>query len=184
MSIVGEARNASEMVELARKLEWDVAIIDYTMPGRSGLELLKELKRSYPNRPVLVLSMHPEEVNGVSVLRAGAAGYISKETASEQLTGAIRKAVNGGRYISHALAELLAAALEPRSEKPLHESLSDREYRVMWMIASGRAINRIAKELSLSPNTISTYRARILKKLKLKDNAGLVRYALKYRLVE
>lgn len=184
MDLVGEAKNASEMLGLARKLEWDVAIIDYTMPGRSGIELLRELKRSYPTRPILVLSMHPEDVNAVSVLRSGAAGYVNKETASEELTTAIRKAASGGRYVSHAVAELLAADLESQSEKPLHESLSDREYRVMWMIASGHAINRIAKDLSLSPNTISTYRARILKKLKLKDNASLVRYAIKFRLIE
>jgi DNA-binding NarL/FixJ family response regulator len=184
MAVVGEAKNADETLELARSLEWDVLILDYSMPGGNGLVVLKEIKRSYPRRPVLVLSMHPEDSIAISVLRAGAAGYINKECASEELTVAIRKAVSGGKYVSTSLAEKLALELEDGTRARPHESLSDREYRVMWMIASGKSITHIAEELFLSPNTISTYRIRILKKLKLEHNADLVRYAIKHRLME
>ncbi len=182
--VVGEARNASETLELTRTLEWDVLILDYSMPGGNGLVVLKEIKRAYPRRPVLILSMHPEDSIAISVLRAGAAGYINKECASEELTVAIRKAVSGGKYVSASLAEKLALELEDGAQARPHESLSDREYRVMWMIASGKSITNIAEELFLSPNTISTYRVRILKKLKLEHNADLVRYAIKHRLME
>jgi DNA-binding NarL/FixJ family response regulator len=184
MTVVGEAKNADETLELARSLEWDVLILDYSMPGGNGLVVLKEIKRSYPRRPVLILSMHPEDSIAISVLRAGAAGYINKECASEELTVAIRKAVSGGKYVSTSLAEKLALELEDGTRARPHESLSDREYRVMWMIASGKSITHIAEELFLSPNTISTYRIRILKKLKLEHNADLVRYAIKHRLME
>jgi len=184
MAVVGEAKNADETLELARSLEWDVLILDYSMPGGNGLVVLKEIKRSYPRRPVLVLSMHPEDSIAISVLRAGAAGYINKECASEELTVAIRKAVSGGKYVSTSLAEKLALELEDGTRARPHESLSDREYRVMWMLASGKSITHIAEELFLSPNTISTYRIRILKKLKLEHNADLVRYAIKHRLME
>jgi len=184
MLVVGEAKNATETLDLARNLEWDVLILDYSMPGGNGLVVLKEIKRSYPRRPVLVLSMHPEDSIAISVLRAGAAGYINKECASEELTVAIRKAVSGGKYVSPSLAEKLALELEDGTRARPHESLSDREYRVMWMIASGKSITHIAEELFLSPNTISTYRIRILKKLKLEHNADLVRYAIKHRLME
>jgi two-component system invasion response regulator UvrY len=184
MVVVGEAKNASETLDLARTLDWDVAILDYSMPDGNGLNVLKEIKQSFPRRPVLILSMHPEDSIGVSVLRAGAAGYINKECASEELTVAIRKAVNGKKYVSASLAERLAVEIEAGSRGLPHESLSDREYRVMWLIASGKSITHIAEELSLSPNTVSTYRIRILKKLKLESNADLVRYAIKYRLVE
>jgi len=161
-----------------------VIILDYSMPGRSGLDLLKEIRQSYPQRQILVLSMHPEDSTAVSVLRAGAAGYISKECASEELTVAIRKAIGGKKYVSASLAERLALELEGGLEKLPHQALSDREYRVMWMIASGKSIKEIAGDLALSSNTISTYRARILKKLAVKNNAGLVRYALRHRLTE
>ena len=184
MVVVGEAKNVRETLDLARTRDWDVAVLDYSMPDGNGLNLLKEIKQSYPRRPVLILSMHPEESVGLSVLRAGAAGYISKECASEELTVAIRKAVNGKKYVSASLAERLAFEIEAGSQGFPHESLSDREYRVMWLIASGQSITHIAKALCLSPNTISTYRIRILKKLKLENNADLVRYAIKYRLME
>ena len=183
MVVVGEAKNGSETLELARKLEWDVAILDYSMPGQSGVELLREIKRLHPGRPVLVLTMLPEEVHAAQVFKAGGAGYINKESANEELTAAVRKVVNGGKYVSPAFAEKLASELAPDAQKPLHESLSDREYRVMWLLASGKPINQIAAEMFLSPSTISTYRARILKKLKLTDNAALVRYAVKQQLV-
>src|SRR5262245_3513229 len=184
LMVVGEAKNGNEALDLARKVEWDVAILDYSMPGKSGLDLLKEIKREHPQRPVLVLSMHPEDLHATRVLKAGGSGYVNKESASEELTAAIRKVVGGGKYVSPALAERLAFELAPGTQKPLHETLSDREYRVMWLLASGKQINQIAKEMFLSPNTVSTYRARILKKLNLTNNAQLVHYAVKNQLVQ
>lgn len=184
MVVAGEARDGNEALELARAVEWDLAILDYSMPGTSGLSLLNEIKREFPTRPVLILSMHPEDVNATRVLKAGGAGYITKESASHELASAIRKVANGGKYVSPSLAELLALEHAPDSQKPLHETLTDREYRVMWLLASGRQINQIAKELSLSPSTVSTYRGRILKKLKLTTNAEIVRYAISHRLAE
>ncbi len=184
MVVVGEAKNGSEVLELARTLDWDVAILDYSMPGLSGLELLSEMKREFPQRPVLILSMHPEELHARRVLKAGGAGYMNKESAGEELAAALRKVVNGGRYVSAALAEKLALELTPDAEKPPHETLSDREYRVMWLLASGKPINRIAKEMFLSPSTVSTYRVRILRKLGLASNAELVHYAVKHQLIE
>jgi two-component system, NarL family, invasion response regulator UvrY len=183
MDVVGEAKNGDEALELVRTLDWDVAVLDFSMPGRSGVELIKEIKRRYPGRPVLVLSMLPEEAHAAQVFKAGGSGYINKESAGEELTAAIRKVANGGKYVSVAFAEKLATDLTPDADKPLHESLSDREYRVMWLLASGKQINQIAAEMFLSPSTVSTYRARILKKLKLTDNAALVRYAVKQQLI-
>jgi len=184
LTVVGEAKNGNEALDMARKLEWDVAILDYSMPGKSGLDLLKEIKRDYPQRPVLILSMHPEDLHATRVLKAGGAGYVNKESVSDELTAAIRKVMGGGKYVSPALAERLAFELGPGTQKPLHETLSDREYRVMWLLASGKQINQIAKEMFLSPNTVSTYRARILKKLSLTNNAQLVHYAVKHQLVQ
>jgi DNA-binding NarL/FixJ family response regulator len=184
MQVVGEARNFGETLEAVRDLEWDVLILDYFMPGGNGLQVLKQIQTSHPKRPVLILSMHPEEAIAVSALRAGAAGYICKDSAAEELPVAIRKAVSGGKYVSTSLAEQLALELGEGSEGLPHESLSDREYRVMWLIASGKSIAHIAKELALSPNTVSTYRLRILKKLKVDNNADLVRYAVKHGLAE
>lgn len=184
MLVVGEAKNFGETLEVVRTLDWDVLILDYSMPGGNGLHVLKEIKHAYPAKPVLILSMHPEDAIAISALRAGAAGYINKECASEELTVAIRKAVSGKKYVSTSLAEKLALELEEGSEGLPHESLSDREYRVMWLIASGKSITNIAEELTLSPNTVSTYRIRILKKLKLENNSDLVRYAVKHGLVE
>jgi two-component system, NarL family, invasion response regulator UvrY len=183
MEVVGEAKNGDEALELVRKVDWDVAVLDFSMPGRSGVELIKEIKRRHPSRPVLVLSMLPEEAHAAQVFKAGGSGYINKESAGEELTAAIRKVANGGKYVSANFAEKLATDLAPDTEKPLHEFLSDREYRVMWLLASGKQINQIAAEMFLSPSTISTYRARILKKLKLTDNAALVRYAVKQQLI-
>jgi DNA-binding NarL/FixJ family response regulator len=184
LSVVGEAKNGIEFLELARKLEWDVAIMDFSMPGKSGLDLLKEIKREHPQRPVLVLSMYPEDVHATRVLKAGGAGYLNKASASEELTQALRKVVSGGKYVSPSLAEKIALDLAPDGQKPLHEELSDREYRVMWLLASGKQIKQVAREMFLSASTVSTYRSRILKKLKLSGNADLVRYAIKHQLVE
>ena len=184
MTVVGEAKDGHEALELGRKVEWDVAVLDYSMPGRSGVELVKEIKRQYPQRPILVLSMFPEELHATQSFKAGGAGYRHKETAGEELTNAIRKVVRGGRYVSPTLAEKLASELSPDAEKAAHEMLSDREYRVMWLLASGRSISQIAKEMFLSPSTISTYRTRILRKLGLGNNAQLVHYAVKHQIIE
>ena len=181
--VTGEAKNGNEAIELARKIDWDVAVLDFSMPGPSGLDLLSEIKREFPERPILVLSMHPEDVHATRVLKAGGSGYITKESASQELASAIRKVANGGKYVSQSLAEILALEVSPNSCKQLHETLSDREYRVMWLLASGRQINEIAKDMSIGPSTVSTYRSRILRKLKLGTNAELVRYAITHRLV-
>ncbi len=184
MVVVGEARNIVETLQLAGSTEWDVLVLDYSMPGGNGLLALKEIKQNFPRRQVLMLSMHPEDTIAISALRAGAAGYMNKECASDELTLAIRKAASGKKYVSPALAEKLALEIEEGSEGLPHESLSEREYRVMWMIAAGRSITQIADELFLSPNTVSTYRVRILRKLKVLTNADIVRYAVKHGLME
>jgi DNA-binding NarL/FixJ family response regulator len=183
MDVVGEAKDGLEALEMGRTLEWDVAVLDFSMPGRSGLELLKDFKREHPARPILVLSMFPEELHAIQVFKLGGAGYLNKETAGEQLTAAIRKVMQGGKYVSPALAERLAAELSRNGQRPLHETLSDREYRVMWLLASGKKVREIADEMHVSPSTISTHRTRILKKLRLANNAELVRYALEHSLV-
>jgi DNA-binding NarL/FixJ family response regulator len=180
---VGEAQNASEVFKLARDHDWDIILLDISMPGRSGLEVLKDLKQERPRVPILILTSHPEEQYAIRVLKAGAAGYLTKESAPEQLIEGIKKAVGGGRYVSPNLAELLAASIGIDQEKPPHENLSDREYRVLCMIGSGKTVGEIARELSLSVKTVSTYRARILEKMGMKTNAELTRYALKNGLV-
>jgi len=183
LSVIGEATNGSDFLELARKTEWDVALMDFTMPGRSGLDLLSDLKREFPDRPVLVLSIHSEQLHATSALKAGASGYITKESAPQELAEAIRKVSQGGRYVSPQLGELLATEIASGAQRSPHETLSDREYRVMWMLASGKQINAIAREMTLSPSTVSTYRTRILKKLRVKNNAELVHYAVRHQLV-
>jgi len=180
----GEARNAQEALNRVWKEKWDVVILDITMPGRNGLEVLKEIKRSRPKLPVLVLSMHPEDQFAVRLLKAGAAGYLTKESAGEEIVGAIIKVTSGGRYISPSLAERMASYLDMDVRKAPHERLSDREFLVLRMIASGKAVSQIAKELSLSVATVSTYRARILEKMDLKNNAQLTHYAIQKSLVE
>lgn len=180
---VGEAENAGEVLRLAREQDWDIILLDINMPGRSGLEILKELKRERPRVPVLILTSHPEEQYAIRVLKSGAAGYMTKENAADRLIEGIKKAVGGGRYISPNLAELLAANVEGDGDKPPHESLSDREYHVLCLIASGKTVGEIAVELSLSVKTVSTYRTRILEKMGMKTNAELTHYALKNGLV-
>ena len=182
--VVGEARDGDEALAMAHSVEWDVAVLDYSMPGRGGVDLLAAVKHDYPDRPVLILSIYPEDPHGMRALKAGAAGYITKESAGEELTAAVKKVVGGGRYVSASLAEKLAARLTPEQDRPPHERLSDREYRVMWLLASGRSLQQIAEEMHLSPSTVSTYRGRILKKLNLASNVDLVHYAMKHRLIE
>jgi len=184
LNVVGEARDGHEVIEISKRVEWDVAVLDYNMPGRTGLELVKELKQRHPGRPVLILSMYPEERYALRALKAGAAGYITKESASGELVNAIRKVAKGGRYVSATLGERLAQELAGDSERPVHERLSDREYQIMWMIASGKTVGEVAQQLFLSPNTISTYRARILRKMNMKSNAELMHYAIAQHLVD
>ena len=180
----GEARNAQEALNLVWKENWDVVILDITMPGRSGLEVLREIRKAKPKLPVLVLSMHPENQFAVRVLKRGAAGYMTKESAANELVGAIKKVLAGGRYVSTSLAEKLATYLASDTQKPPQELLSDREFQVLRLIASGKIVSEIAKELSLSVKTISTYRTRILEKMGLRNNAELMHYAMQQGLVE
>lgn len=183
-AVFGEACNAQEAFASVVREQWDVAVLDVTLPGRSGLEVLKEMKRLRPKMPVLVLSMHPEDQFAVRMLKTGAAGYLTKESAGEELVGAIEKVVGGGRYISSSLAERMASYLDVDVQKAPHERLSDREFLILRMIASGKAVSQIGKELSLSVKTISTYRARLLEKMDMKNNAELTHYAVQKGLVE
>ncbi|NDQ58697.1 MAG: response regulator transcription factor [Acidipila sp.] len=174
----GEASDARQALEQLREKEWDVALLDITLPGKGGLDLLKELKTGWPKLPVLVLSGHSEDQFAIRMLKAGAGGYLTKESAPEELAKAIRKIMAGGRYVSPALAEKLALRLGKDFTGTPHETLSDREYEVMSRIALGKTVTEIAEELSLSAKTISTYRARILEKLGVKNSAEIVQYAI------
>jgi DNA-binding NarL/FixJ family response regulator len=180
----GEAANSQQALERVWKEHWDIVILDLTMPGRSGLEVLKETKRAHPTLPVLILSMHPEDQFAVRLLKAGAAGYMTKESAPEELVGAVRKAIAGGRYVSPALAEKMASLLVNNAPAAPHENLSDREFLILRLIASGKSVSVIAHELSLSVKTISTYRSRLLVKMGMINNAQLVHYAFQNNLVE
>ena len=183
VTVVGEARDGQEVMDLCGRVAWDVAVLDYQMPGKNGLELVKELRHRFPGRSVLILSMYPEDTYAVRALKAGASGYLTKESAPEDLVAAIRKVAAGGKYITPALGERLALDLEDTRGTPTHEILSDREYQIMWMIVSGKALTQIGQELGLSPNTVSTYRARILRKMEMKSNAELLHYAIRHHLV-
>ena len=180
----GEASNAREALDRIRKENWDTVVLDITMPGRSGLEALKEIKEARPKLPVLVLSMHPEDQFAVRVLKSGASGYMTKESAPEELVGAVKKVLGGGRYVSSALAEKMASYLAIDTPKPPHERLSDREFVVLRMIASGKTVSRIAAELSLSVKTVSTYRARVLERMNLDSNSAMTYYAVQNGLIE
>jgi len=181
--VTGEASRGREVVEKVAEDDYDVVLLDITMPDKSGLEVLEELKRLRPKLPVLILSMHPEEQYAIRALRAGASGYVTKEGVPDELITAIRKVSVGGKYISPSLAEKLAVYLEAGAKKPLHQALSDREYQVMCMIASGKTVKEISEELFLSVKTVSTYRSRVLQKMKMKNNAQLTHYCAQNRLV-
>jgi two-component system invasion response regulator UvrY len=183
-AIYGEAGNAQQVLAEVQRYEWDLVILDITMPGRSGLDLLRDLKQLRPDLPVLVLSMHPEDQYAKRVLKAGAAGYMNKETAPKELVKAVGKVLSGGRYVSAALAEKLASDLSADTERLSHERLSDREFEVLRMIASGKTISQIAEELHLSVTTVSTHRARILEKMGMANNAELMRYAMRNALID
>ncbi|MGE3153597.1 MAG: response regulator [Nitrospiraceae bacterium] len=184
-AVIEEASSAPELLQLASRHTWDMVVLDLTMPGRSGLDALHELKELCPTTPVLVLSMHPEDQFALRVLRAGAAGYLTKESVPDELVQAVRRILGGGRYIRPSIAELLAAQIQDGDEdRPPHHKLSDREFQVLNLIARGKTVTDIAEELCLSVKTISTYRSRILEKLKLKTTADLTRYAIVHCLAE
>ncbi len=184
MKVLGEAQNSREVLNFVRKEHWDVVVLDITMPGRDGLDVLKELKKKRPRLPVLILSIHPEEQYGVRALKAGASGYLTKESAPDRLVSAIRKILERGKYVSPGLAEKLAFDVEKDPQKLPHERLSDREYQVLGMIASGKTVGQIGGELSLSVKTISTYRSRILSKMGMKTNAELTHYVIRNKIIE
>jgi len=182
--VFGEAQTAQETFELAQREDWNVIILDISMPGRSGLDILDDLRRSRPKIPVLLLTMHPEQQFARRALKAGAAGYLTKDSVPEELKEAIKRISTGGRYVSATLAETLAVDLGRGADLPIHELLSDREFQVLRMIASGKTVKEVADELSLSVKTVSTYRSRILEKTGLKTTADLIRYALQTQLVD
>jgi two-component system, NarL family, invasion response regulator UvrY len=183
MTVADEAGTGQETIKKVVKNDYDVILLDISMPGRNGLDILRELKNKKPKIPVLILSIYPEDQYAVRVLKLGAAGYLTKESVPEELINAIRKVANGRKYISASLAEKLASDLELNTDKPPHENLSDREYQVLCLLASGKRLKDIADTLDLSIKTISTYRTRILEKMKMDNNAELIRYALQNNLV-
>lgn len=181
---IDEAGNADEALGKVLKHEYGLVILDISMPGRSGLEVLRDLKYQRPTMPVLVLSVHPEDQMGIRLLKAGASGYLNKDSAPDDLIKAVGKVLEGGRYISPTLAERLVLDIQTDSGKPPHEILSDREYEVLCAIARGKAVSEIARDLSLSVKTVSTYRTRILEKMQMKTNAELTHYAVRQGLVD
>lgn len=184
MVLADEASSGQEALNKILNNDYDVVLLDITMPDRSGLDILKESKSQKPELPVLILSIHPEEQYAMRVLKAGASGYLTKESAPDELIAAIRKVVIGGKYVSSSLAEKLALYLEAAVEKPLHQTLSDREYQVMCMIASGKKVKEIAEELLVGIKTVNTYRYRTLQKMMMKSNAELTRYAIENQLLD
>ncbi len=179
----GEAKDGGEALALAREKKWDMVILDISMPGISGLDVLKELKSVKPKLPVLVLSMHPESQYAVRVIKSGASGYITKDTLSAEILHAMKKISGGGKYVSESLAEKLASHLGEEEQLP-HERLTDREFEIFVLLASGKTVSEIAKKLSLSVKTVSTHRAHVLEKMNLQTNAELTRYAFEHSLVE
>jgi DNA-binding NarL/FixJ family response regulator len=180
---IGEAGNGGDAMQLLRKQAWDMVLLDIGLPGKNGIEVLKQIKGEWKKLPVLMLSMYPEDQYALRAIRAGASGYMTKETAPDDLLSAISKVRGGGRYISPEVAEKLVFELDEVSDELPHLALSDREFEVLRFIASGRTVSEIADELSLSVKTISTYRTRILEKMKMKHNAELTHYAIKHELV-
>lgn len=184
ISVVGEACNGQEVMVEARRTPCDVVLLDIGMPGRSGLDVLKQLRAEHPGLSVLILTMYPEEQYAVRALRAGAAGYLTKDSGPEELVNAVRKVASGGRYVTMRAAESLAFEVQGRLRQSPHEALSDRELQVLCMIARGKTVNEIAAELTLSAKTVSTYRSRVLAKLNLRNNSEIAYYAVKEGLVD
>ena len=184
MKVADEAGDGRQLLHKIRTENFDVVILDITMPHIDGLDVLKQLKIEKPKMPVIILSIHPESQYALRVLKAGASGYVSKTSAPDELINAIRKVNRGGKYISASVAEKLAFQLEADFEEMPHEALSDREYQVLCMLASGKTVTEIADELALSVKTVSTYRSRILEKMSMKNNAELIHYAVQNKLVD
>jgi DNA-binding NarL/FixJ family response regulator len=184
IKVVGDGNNAFETISYVEKNDFDVLILDINLPDKNGLDVLKEVKIIKPELHVLILSMHPEERFAMRAIKAGASGYITKESAPDELVKAIRKVNGGGKYISTNLAEKLVFDIQSKSDKPVHEILSDREFQVLRLIASGKTMGEIAIELNLAVTTISTYRSRVLEKLNLKTNAELIHYAITNKLLD
>ncbi len=184
MKVTGEAANASELFELLDKDSWEIVVLDINMPGKSGLEALKEMKTRNIKVPVLILSMFSEDQYGLRAIKAGAAGYLKKVSAPTELVSAIRKIVGGGKYISPTLAEKLADNFDVNNKKALHQNLSDREYQIMCFISLGKSAEEIAEELAISIHTVYSYRNRILEKMHLKSNVELTQYAIQNKLIE
>jgi len=184
IAVTGEATNGHEVLERIRGHDYDVAVLDMSMPGRGGIELIKQVKRERPRLRILVLSMHSEQQYAVRALKAGASGYLTKDSAADQLVAAIRRIAAGGAYVSPETAERLALGAAPNSEAAPHTLLSDREFQVFQMIARGVSVSEIARELSLSVKTVSTHKTRILEKMGLANQAELIRYALEHKLLD
>ena len=182
--VVDEAATGQEVLDKVRSNYFDVVLLDITMPGASGLDILKQLRSERPELAILILSMHSEEQYAARVLRAGASGYLAKESAPDELVAAVRKISLGGKYVSPSLAEKLASELAVDTQEPLHQTLSDREYETMRLLASGKTTAEIAQQLSLSPKTISTYRSRILEKMGMRSNTELTLYAVQNGLLD
>ena len=184
LAVVGEAADGHAVLEQVRALEFDVLLLDMSMPGKSGIELIRQVKAEKPRLRILVLSMHEEHQYAVRAIRAGASGYLTKESATAQLVAAIRKVASGGAFISAELAERLAQEAMPHAEGPRHSTLSDREYQVFRLLVSGRSVSDIAADLHLSAKTVSTHKARLMEKLGVDNNADLVHYAVRHRLID
>ena len=184
LEVVGEAQDGFEVMKRVRELDFDLLLLDMSMPGKSGIDLIKQVKGEKPKLKILVLSMHEEHQYAVRAIRAGASGYLTKESAASQLVAAIRKVASGGAFISSAVAEQLALGAMPDAQGPLHATLSDREFQVFRMLAEGRSISDIAERLNLSVKTVSTHKANILHKMSLATSGDLIRYAIAHRLVE
>ncbi|MDO8787776.1 MAG: response regulator transcription factor [Sulfuritalea sp.] len=182
--VTGEAGDGAEALILARQQVWDVFLLDVSMPNRNGIDTLKQLKKEFPRLPVLILSMHPEEQYAIRALKAGASGYLTKQSAPELLVTAIRQVASGKKYLSPAVAQQLAEAISENTEKSPHERITDREYQVLVLISTGNTLTQVAEKLSLGVATVSTYRARLLEKMGLKSTAELIRYGLEHGLVE
>jgi two-component system invasion response regulator UvrY len=182
--VCGEAENAQQVLSEVRRHSWDLLILDISMPGRSGFDILGDLKQLQPKLPILVLSMHPENQYAKRALTAGARGYLKKESAPEELIQAVRKLLSGNRYVSPTLAEQLARDLHETADRPVHETLSPREFEILVMIGLGKTVSQIAEELHLSGTTVSTYRARILEKMNMTTTAELIRYAVQSHLAD
>jgi DNA-binding NarL/FixJ family response regulator len=184
LEVAGEADDGVDALQVARNTEWDVFLLDISMPNRNGIDTLKQLKREFPRLPVLILSMHPEEQYAVRALKAGASGYLTKQSAPDQLVTAIRQVARGKKYVSPGVAQQLVEAIAEDTEKLPHERITDREYQVLVLIAKGKPLTQIAEELNLGVATVSTYRARLLEKMNLKSTAELIHYGLRHGLVE